>query len=117
MVCPCKKIGGRRRQLCPSLPRQPNSSLNFIPEIFMSKQLIVRLVSSAVFAGTVLIAASGCAQKVVQHAPPPPTVTVERVEQQPVIEWEEFTGRTAAIENVDVRPRVTGHIEAVKFRS
>ncbi|HET9804558.1 MAG TPA: efflux RND transporter periplasmic adaptor subunit [Candidatus Acidoferrum sp.] len=47
----------------------------------------------------------------------PPVVTVMPVQQDEVVEWEEFTGRTAAIENVEVRPRVSGHIEAVKFQS
>jgi len=48
---------------------------------------------------------------------PAPVVTVTPVHQQEVIEWEEFTGHTAAIENVEVRPRVSGHVEAVKFQS
>ena len=48
---------------------------------------------------------------------PPPVVTVAPVQQQEVVEWEEFTGRTVAVENVEVRPRVSGHIEAVKFQS
>ncbi len=48
---------------------------------------------------------------------PPPSVTVVPVVTQEIIEWDEFTGRTAAMENVEVRPRVSGHIEAVKFQS
>lgn len=48
---------------------------------------------------------------------PPPVVTVTPVQQQEIVEWEEFTGHTAAIENVEVRPRVSGHIVAVKFQS
>jgi len=48
---------------------------------------------------------------------PPPVVTVSAVEEQELVEWDEFTGRTVAIENVEVRPRVSGHIEAVKFQS
>jgi RND family efflux transporter MFP subunit len=48
---------------------------------------------------------------------PPPVVTVAPAEQRDIIEWDEFTGRTAAIENVEVRPRVSGHIEAVKFQA
>ena len=48
---------------------------------------------------------------------PAPVVSVMPVQQQEIVEWEEFTGRTAAIENVEVRPRVSGHIEAVKFQS
>jgi RND family efflux transporter MFP subunit len=48
---------------------------------------------------------------------PPPTVTVAPAEQQEIVEWDEFTGRTAAIENVEVRPRVSGHIQTVRFQS
>jgi RND family efflux transporter MFP subunit len=48
---------------------------------------------------------------------PPPIVSVTPVQQEEIVEWEEFTGRTAAIENVEVRPRVSGHIDAVKFQS
>jgi RND family efflux transporter MFP subunit len=48
---------------------------------------------------------------------PPPAVTVAAVQQEEIVEWSEFTGRTAAIENVEVRPRVSGHIDAVKFKS
>lgn len=52
-----------------------------------------------------------------QQAPPPPVVAVAAAQHQDVIEWDEFTGRTVAVENVEVRPRVSGHIEAVKFQS
>lgn len=51
------------------------------------------------------------------HAPPPPQVTVAPVEQREIVEWEELTGRTAPVEFVEVRPRVSGHIEAVRFES
>ena len=51
-----------------------------------------------------------------QSAPPPPTVTVVPVEQREMIEWDELTGRTAPVEYVEVRPRVSGHIESVKFQ-
>jgi RND family efflux transporter MFP subunit len=66
--------------------------------------------------------AAGCHQgQGQQHGgapkPPPPVVTVSPVQQQEVVEWEEFTGRTVAVDNVEVRPRVSGHIEAVKFQS
>ncbi len=33
------------------------------------------------------------------------------------MEWEEFTGRTEAVESVEIRPRVSGYIEKVKFQS
>jgi RND family efflux transporter MFP subunit len=61
----------------------------------------------------------GCKKGGGQQAAPAqdaPVVAVTPVQQQEIVEWTEFTGRTAATENVEVRPRVSGHIEAVKFK-
>ncbi|KTC78341.1 efflux RND transporter periplasmic adaptor subunit [Legionella brunensis] len=33
-----------------------------------------------------------------------------------VIEWDEYTGRFQAIEEVDIRARVTGYLDAIKFK-
>ena len=44
-------------------------------------------------------------------------MTVATVEQREITEWEEFTGRTDAVEAVEVRPRVSGHIQEVRFQS
>jgi RND family efflux transporter MFP subunit len=78
---------------------------------------IVRI--GAIFVGVGLVAA-GCSKGGgAQQAPqmPPPKVTVAPVVQREVVEWEEFTGRTEAVETVEVRPRVSGHIQEVKFQS
>jgi RND family efflux transporter MFP subunit len=48
---------------------------------------------------------------------PPPKVTVAPVTQKKVVEWEVFTGRTEAVETVEVRARVSGHIQEVGFQS
>ena len=48
---------------------------------------------------------------------PPASVTVAPVEQRELVEWEELTGRTASMEFVEVRPRVSGHLEKVAFES
>jgi multidrug efflux system membrane fusion protein len=50
-------------------------------------------------------------------APPPPVVTVAAPEQQEIVEWNEFTGRTAPVEFVEVRPRISGHIQEIRFQS
>src|SRR6185436_3356571 len=47
----------------------------------------------------------------------PPAVTVAAVEQKDIVEWDEFTGRTEAVEAVEVRPRVSGYIQEVRFQS
>jgi RND family efflux transporter MFP subunit len=44
-------------------------------------------------------------------------VTVAPVHTREVVEWDEFTGRTEAMETVEVRPRVSGHIKEVRFQS
>lgn len=51
------------------------------------------------------------------RAAPPPAmpVSVARAIERRVTEWDEFSGRLEAIERVDVRPRVSGYIEAAHF--
>jgi len=49
------------------------------------------------------------------QAPGAPKVTVAQVLEQPVNEWDEFTGRLEAPETVEVRPRVSGQIDQVAF--
>jgi RND family efflux transporter MFP subunit len=61
---------------------------------------------------------SGCGRGSAQtQQSPPPVVTVAPVEQQEITEWEEYTGRTEAVESVEVRPRVSGYIQEVHFQS
>ena len=47
--------------------------------------------------------------------PPPPAVTVAEVTLRPVQDWDDFTGRFAAVETVEIRPRVSGYVESVRF--
>jgi RND family efflux transporter MFP subunit len=64
-----------------------------------------------------LIITSGCSQGAAQQNTPPPNVTVAQVESKEIVEWNEFTGRVEPIETVEVRPRVSGYIQKVKFQS
>jgi RND family efflux transporter MFP subunit len=74
----------------------------------------MKLIAIASFA--LLALSAGCARTVAQHAPPPPPeVTVARVISRDVVEWDEFTGRLQAVDTVDVRPRVSGYVAAVRF--
>jgi len=50
-------------------------------------------------------------------APPAPKVTVAPVEQQLVTEFEELTGRVDALETVELRARVAGHLASVHFQA
>jgi len=73
------------------------------------------LFAFAVSAGTALVV--GCRPQSAPPSPPPPTVTIAPVEKRELVEWDEFTGRTAAVEAVEVRPRVSGYIQEVSFQS
>src|SRR5216117_3614085 len=67
--------------------------------------------------GAMLVLFAGCSPRAAKQPPPPPSVTVAQVERKEVIEWDEFTGRTEAVESVEVRPRVSGYIQEVRFQS
>jgi multidrug efflux system membrane fusion protein len=47
---------------------------------------------------------------------PPPDVSVATVVQKSVTEWDEFTGRVEAVDSVEIRPRVAGHLRGWHFR-
>jgi RND family efflux transporter MFP subunit len=49
--------------------------------------------------------------------PPPPKVTVAVVEERLVTEYEELIGRVDATETVELRARVSGHLESVRFQA
>jgi multidrug efflux system membrane fusion protein len=64
-----------------------------------------------------LAAVTGCARTAAQPAPEgPPRVSVAEVLERPVTEWDEFTGRLEPVETVEVRPRVSGYVAAVRFK-
>jgi RND family efflux transporter MFP subunit len=60
---------------------------------------------------------AGCnQQQPVAQGPPGPEVTVSKPEQKEVVNWNEFTGRTAAVKLVNVTPRVSGYIVDIPFK-
>lgn len=63
-------------------------------------------------------ALAGCDKAAQQAAasPPPPAVTVAQPVKRTVTDWDEFTGRFDAIEEVQVRARVGGFVNSVEFR-
>lgn len=75
-----------------------------------------RLTAGFVLAGG-LLAASRAAEAIAPAAPPAPKVTVAAVEEKLLADYEEITGRVDAVETVELRARVSGHLEAVKFQS
>lgn len=66
----------------------------------------------------VAVALTGCGEKPEQHAAAsaPPSVTVSHPTKRTVTDWDEFTGRFQAVEEVQVRARVGGFVTNVEFR-
>lgn len=49
-------------------------------------------------------------------APPPPKVKVVQPVERVITEWDEFTARFDAVDSVEVRPRVSGYLQAIHFQ-
>lgn len=61
---------------------------------------------------------TGCEQSepAAKKAPAAPSVTVAKPLIKEITEWDEYTGRLEAIQSVDVRARVSGYLNSVRFR-
>ena len=71
---------------------------------------LLAVVSTLWLSGTLF----GCTSKP-PAAPPPPPVTVAPVLERDITEWDEFSGRLQAVNEVEIRPRVSGYIKRVTF--
>jgi RND family efflux transporter MFP subunit len=62
------------------------------------------------------IVAAACTQQQAQApAAPPPAVSVANPVEKNVLEWDEYTGRFDAVDTVEVRARISGVLDEVKF--
>jgi RND family efflux transporter MFP subunit len=59
---------------------------------------------------------AGCAQKTSEAPPQPVPVTVSRPVEREVSDYVDFTGRTAAVDSVEVRAHVWGYLDRVNFK-
>ncbi len=66
--------------------------------------------------GVATVSLTGHAEKAAPAAPAATPVTVANVIERSVTEWDDFSGRVEAIERVEIRPRVSGTIDAVHFQ-
>ncbi len=86
------------------------------PQSLMWSTLALTLVSVAV------LSLSGCSgsgdahASTVAAAPAAPPVSVAEVVAKQVTEHQEFSGRIEAVESAEIRPRVSGTIDAVRFK-
>src|SRR4051812_30565521 len=86
----------------------------------MTQRIFVRFSGAILATGTAVALLAGCRHEgpaAQRQQPPTPSVTVAPVEQREIVEWDEFTGRTEPLESVEVRPRVSGYIQEVRFQS
>lgn len=65
--------------------------------------------------GAAALLACGCGPSPQSTPPPPPKVGVVAPVQRDVVEWDEYTARLEAVDAVEVRARVSGYLEAVRF--
>jgi len=67
---------------------------------------------------TLSLILTGCGSQAAEKmaGPPAADVNVAPVLQKNVRQWDEFTGRIAAVETVEMRPRVSGYIDRVVFQ-
>ena len=61
------------------------------------------------------LAAAGCAKKK-PPPPPPPVVAAATPLQRQIVDWDDYVGRFEAVSSVEVRPRVSGYLQAIGFR-
>jgi membrane fusion protein, multidrug efflux system len=77
----------------------------------MRRVIPVLAVSAALLVGVLTLGRSSK-----PPAPPPlQAVTVAQVAEREITEWDEFTGRLEAVDQVEIRPRVSGYIKRVTF--
>ena len=79
---------------------------------------ITRLFKPLSFVALFAVFIAGCSKggKPSDAGAPPPEVSVATVVSKPVHQWDEFTGRVAAINTVELRPRVSGYIDRIAFK-
>ena len=113
---------------CYAVPRPPVSLAECVKEAVLSstepsEPLVQKPVSltpprlcTLPLVVLIAVALSACSEKPPQAAAaPPPPVTVAQPVKRTVTDWDEFTGRFDAVEEVQVRARVGGFVTSVEF--
>ncbi len=81
-----------------------------------TRYTLASLALSALVAAVIAACSSQAAPGEGAGMPPPPEVSVATVLSKQVRQWDDFTGRVAAIETVELRPRVSGYVERVAYQ-
>ena len=83
----------------------------------LASRIAPRALLVLTLAAAIAAVVSGCDTRAndTAGAPPPPEVSVAAVLAEQVRQWDDATGRVAAIESVELRPRVSGYVQRVAF--
>lgn len=96
-----------------------NSSIRTLssPQPLVRRFGLLGLSAVAFTLGHVLELSTLRAEAPAPAAPPAPKVTIAPVEEKLLTEFQELVGRVEAKETVELRPRVSGHVEEVRFEA
>jgi RND family efflux transporter MFP subunit len=73
--------------------------------------------AGAIPTATLLLVLAGCNQSQQQAGgPPPPAVTVAKPVQRTVVDQDEYVGRFAAVDSVEIRSRLSGYLSEIHFK-
>ncbi len=78
-------------------------------------QLKCERLTAAAMLALLVVGIAGCSGGQAPPPPPPTQVTVATPLQRNIVDWDEYVGRFEAIQDVELRPRVSGAINQVLF--
>jgi RND family efflux transporter MFP subunit len=69
-----------------------------------------------VILASLIFVAGACKRQAKQPTPPPATVTVSKPVERQVLEWDTYPGRLQAVDEVEIRARVSGYLQSIHFK-
>ena len=86
------------------------------PLIRQKKRYSIEMLSFfSLILSLMLTACNNASDSTPPQAPPPPNVKVAHAMSKEITQWDDYTGRIEAVNDVQVRARVSGYIEKVSF--
>jgi RND family efflux transporter MFP subunit len=74
--------------------------------------------ASYLFIGLISLCWAACNKPNAEQAtPPPPPVTIAKPITKEIVEWDEYTGRTDAVQSVNITARVSGYLYNITFKA
>ncbi len=77
---------------------------------------LLRVIAGLLAACGLLVLEACSPSQATAPAATPPSVSVARPVMRNIVDFDEFTGRVSAVDSVEIRPRVSGHLKKVHFK-